>query len=110
MNKTSSMCSNNKPVLCRDITRSLGVQLISEAVNLSLLPWALQDSVLQWALSVICAMRAFLATLVAALNFSLGGLLPAAHADTVLCALFACVYTAQAYVYYPAKELTKKAD
>ena len=75
-----------------------------------LLPLALEDSVLQWVLCVICALRAVLATLVAALNFGLGGLLPTAHADTVMCALFALVYTAQGYLYYPAKELSNKSD
>jgi hypothetical protein len=97
-------------LLCRDLTRSLGVQLVSEAANLIVLPWALKDRVLQWVLAVICSLRAVVATLVASLNFALGGLLPAAHADTALCAAFAVVYTMQACIYYPAKELTRKAD
>ena len=75
-----------------------------------LLPVALADSVLHWVLSAICALRAVLAALIAALNFSLGGLLPVAHSDTAMCAAFAIVYTAQAYVYYPGKELSKKSD
>jgi hypothetical protein len=97
-------------VPCRDLTRSLGVQLMSECFNLIVLPLALKDGVLQWVLTVVCSIRAVLATLVASLNFTLGGLLPAAHADTALCAVFAFVYTVQAYMYYPGKELSRKAD
>jgi predicted metal-binding protein len=105
---TRHVVARNTAHACRGLTRHVGMQLLSESVQLALLATALQEAAHVWALCVACALRAALAAAVAAANAALGGLQAAAHADTVLCVAFAVAYASQAAQFFPAHQLPEK--
>lgn len=78
--------------LCRALAELVGLQLLTEALQLLLLPRVLPSVAGVLRLLRACAVRAALSTAVFAYNYRVAGVAPACHVNTAMSACFFAVY------------------